>query len=168
MKNSTYQPFVEQLLSLLSGPLTMVHVPFKPFPPGPALNGPVVEYTLFNPKSETGAKEELAAVTKDILDLADKHPLCHGTALGPAVEDPEQLVLLLSWPTVEVRPCLSFSTCEALAECMPGARKRLPRTSGLPAPKGTSGQSGLCCLYSPHEHHPSSLSPGDRRGQRKI
>jgi len=101
MKNSTYQPFVEQLLSLLSGPLTMVHVPFKPFPPGPALNGPVVEYTLFNPKSETGAKEELAAVTKDILDLADKHPLCHGTALGPAVEDPEQLVLLLSWPTVE-------------------------------------------------------------------
>jgi len=101
MKDSIYEGFVGDLLKLLSGPPKIIHVPFKPFPPGPALNGPIVEFTQFYPKKEPGAKEEMEKITKDILDLADKHPKCHGTAVGPTTEDSDRLVLLLSWPTVE-------------------------------------------------------------------
>jgi len=103
-KQPHYKPFTEELLALLTGsePIKFIHVPFKPFPPSNALQGPIVEYTLFNTKtSDPNAKEELEKVTKEILDLADKHPKCHGTAFAPAVENPDQLVLLLSWPTVE-------------------------------------------------------------------
>jgi hypothetical protein len=84
------------------GDAKVVHVPFKPFPPGAASDGPIVEYTVFTAKKEPGSKEGLEKTVKDILDLADKHPKCYGTAVGTCVENPDQLVLLLSWPTVEV------------------------------------------------------------------
>jgi len=100
-KHESYGPFIEKFVSLLSGPPTIIHVPIKPEPPNKAIEGPIVEFTLFDPNDAPNAKEELLKVTKEILDLADKHPKCYGTALGNSIEKPDQLVLLLSWPTVE-------------------------------------------------------------------
>jgi hypothetical protein len=101
-KKDYYGPFIEELSQHLAGDITFIHVPFKPFPPTAALNGPVVEYTLFDSKDEGEAKKEIEQVTKEILELADNHPKCTGTAFAFAVEKPHQAVLLLSWPTLDV------------------------------------------------------------------
>lgn len=103
-KKEIYNPFGAKLVANLEGPtpLTYIHVPFKPFPPSNALKGPIVEYTIFNPNDSPDARDNLDKITKEILDLADQHPKCHGTAYGAAVEDNDHFALLLSWPTVEV------------------------------------------------------------------
>ena len=116
MKSAHYGPFLEKFVALLSAPPTLIHVPIKPEPPCKAIEGPVVEFTLFYPNTSPNAKEELQKVTKDMLELADKHPKCYGTAVGTSLENPDEIVLLLSWPTLEVGNSIPYifipSSCE--------------------------------------------------------
>lgn len=105
MKQDYYASSVQsQLVDLLSAPPSIIHAPFDHVKDWDAFKGPCLEYTIFAHKKEIpGAKESLVKNTGEILDLARSHEKCYGACVEPSIENPDELVIFLSWPTVEVR-----------------------------------------------------------------
>jgi len=64
------------------------------------MKGPVIEVAYFIANDEPNAKEEVSKGAQKILALTRKHK-CTGTASGFSVEEPNKLVLILSWPSRE-------------------------------------------------------------------
>jgi len=95
------KPIVDGLVEQLTEPLTFFHVPFEPFPPTKVMAGPIIELGQLMVKDEPGALEEAEKIVKKVLGLASQQPKCHGSAMGKSVEDPNKIVIVLAWESVE-------------------------------------------------------------------
>jgi len=125
-KPDIFKPFSDSKMALVLTPPSLFHVPFEPFPPIDAMKGPVIELAFFIANEEPGAKEEVFKGAQKILALTRNHK-CTGTAFGFSVEEPNKLVLALSWPSREAH-IDEFQQLPEFAELFTPLRKYLSGT----------------------------------------
>ena len=81
---------------------SMVHVAFQPNSPSKVLGAPVTEVLLRTITSST-SNEVLISSLNSLPEVLAKQKGFSGAVWGPTIEDPNLIIVLIGWESIQVR-----------------------------------------------------------------